>query len=532
MDIRNYFLENKNLYSEEYLSALASKGLYKRALKDLEKTDNISWSIKEKEIEFVIGENTISLGMEKNNCSCISREMCRHILAAYIYLGNNLNEIFEVEASQEIEEREADFSLIEAYDYKGLSQEKSKIYLKALEKLKGGIFYEISEGKVVEVKSQDYKVVFFPWQEVKDGKCSCGARELCAHKVEALAFYRKYKGFEDEVDDLKEFGKKELKNFKLLSNEVMDCLEDIFKIGLIKYRNYYLLEQLSLKLRRGNMPDFERAINRILLYLDSFMKRKASFNINYFRREFLDFYEKIIVLRKAIDDENYGKIRELVGKFRDEYVYVGSLNLTTIGVETWKKNDYRVKNIYFLEEAGAIYNIGIYGQGASSGEIWNEISTNDNFEGRSFLLEDAYSSEKNKLSLTSKTKHRNTEAKGYKEILELHAKDNWPAFLEELIKDRKKTYIIKISDFGQGTFDKVRQEKIIEVEDKDGRELSLYIPYSKENSQAINYFENIEKGQGQCSYIFAKFYIEKHKIYMLPISTFYRDKKVDLRRQS
>jgi hypothetical protein len=140
--------------------------------------------------------------------------------------------------------------------------------------------------------------------------------------------------------------------------------------------------------------------------------------------------------------------------------------------------------------------------------------------------------EKNKLSLTSKTKHRNTEAKGYEEILELHAKDNWPAFLEELIKDRKKTDIIKISDFGQGTFDKVRQEKIVEVEDKDGRELSLYIPYSKENSHAINYFENIEKGQGQCSYIFAKFYIEKHKIYMLPISTFYRDKKVDLRGQS
>lgn len=533
MDIRNYFLENRNLYSEEYLSALATKGLYKRALKDMEKTDNISWSIKEKEIEFVIGENTISLGMGKNSCSCISRDICRHILGAYIYLGNNLDKIFSLEASEveKLEEKEADFSALIDFDYKGLSAEKSKIYLKALEKIEGRIAYEVNEGKVVEVKSQDYKVVFFSEVEAKDGRCTCASKELCRHKLEALAFYRKHKGLYDVMEDLKEFSAKELKNFELLSAEVQKCLEEILKRGLIKYRNYYVLEQLSMKLRRGNMPDFERALNRILGQLENFGKKKASFNINYFRKEYLAFYEKVILLRKALVEKNHIKISELVGKFRDDYVYAGRLKLTAIGVEAWRNNDYRVKNIYFLEEAGDIYNAYIYGQGAANGEIWNGISTNDNFEGRSFILEDAYSSDKNKLSLSSKTKHINSEAKTFEELFERHAKDNWLDFLKEVLEARRKNLILKIASFGLGDFDEIRQEKSVEVEDEDGRALTLYIPYTKENCNAITYFEALENGQGQCSYIFGKFYIEKEKIYMLPVSAFYRNKKIDLRRQ-
>lgn len=532
MDIRNYFLDNRNILSEEYLSALASKGLYKRALKDLEKVGDIKWKIKENEIEFEIGENKISLSVDKGNCSCISRTICRHIISAYIYLGEHFNEIIGIpeEKRKKTEGKKADFSKLLDYDYRALKSEKNKFYLKALEKLKGGVSYGICEGKVVEVKSQDYKVVFFPGRDIKDAKCSCFSEEVCSHKLEALAFYRAYKGMEDSIINLKSYSSKEIKVFKFLNEQVRKNIENILKRGLIRYRDYYILEQLALKVRKGNMPDFERALKRLLFHMDAFSKKKASFNINFFRKELLSFYEKILLLENALNKKETSKISVLIGKFKDEYVYGGTLELFEIGIEKFKRNEYSQKNVYFLEKEGKIYNLGIYEGSIGPVEIWNEVDISRGIYGCSFTLEDSYISENNKISTTSKSTFREKEKGFYNPLVEEHSIKRWSNLLSALCQKQQVEAILKILNFEEGTFDHVRQEKSIIFEDEEGKILNFYIPYRTETKKAIEYLESMEKGKKNMTYIFAKFYVEKEKIYMLPVSKFYENKKLDFRR--
>ncbi|MBO6141634.1 MAG: hypothetical protein J6O40_07565 [Ruminococcus sp.] len=77
---------------EEYLTALANKGLYKRALKDAE---GISPVYKEADggIEISVGQEScvIKAPLSDSICSCPARGVCRHILAAAIALKGEVS---------------------------------------------------------------------------------------------------------------------------------------------------------------------------------------------------------------------------------------------------------------------------------------------------------------------------------------------------------------------------------------------------------------------------------------------------------
>ncbi len=90
MDLLTKALANAN---EESLTALANKGLYKRAVKD---TDSAALSCRrtENSAEVDIGGETVTLcvPLENSKCSCVSRTVCRHILGAILLMKNSLSD--------------------------------------------------------------------------------------------------------------------------------------------------------------------------------------------------------------------------------------------------------------------------------------------------------------------------------------------------------------------------------------------------------------------------------------------------------
>ncbi len=78
---------------EESITALANKGIYKRACKDIDGLSPES-EITGETAEISIGGETVTLKapLSECRCSCVSRTVCRHIIGAILLMKNSLTE--------------------------------------------------------------------------------------------------------------------------------------------------------------------------------------------------------------------------------------------------------------------------------------------------------------------------------------------------------------------------------------------------------------------------------------------------------
>ena len=76
---------------DEYLTGLSNRGMVKRAHKDLEQEGpEVSWNGDEAEVRLKDAVCRIRVPLGDSTCSCPSRSMCRHRVAAMIFLRQNL----------------------------------------------------------------------------------------------------------------------------------------------------------------------------------------------------------------------------------------------------------------------------------------------------------------------------------------------------------------------------------------------------------------------------------------------------------
>ena len=78
---------------ESYLVGMSNRGLYKRAVKDLETADGTLTPDGETLVVSVSGETvTLRDPLWESTCSCPSRSICRHVLTAILYAQAHLDE--------------------------------------------------------------------------------------------------------------------------------------------------------------------------------------------------------------------------------------------------------------------------------------------------------------------------------------------------------------------------------------------------------------------------------------------------------
>lgn len=110
--------------NEDTLTALANKGLYKRAVKD---TEGLTAEYVETDdtIQISVGgeQCVIRFPFEKSTCSCPSRTVCRHILGALLLLKK---EVPEGLANHQTEESEASEPIKESHDLEAIEESPKK----------------------------------------------------------------------------------------------------------------------------------------------------------------------------------------------------------------------------------------------------------------------------------------------------------------------------------------------------------------------------------------------------------------------
>jgi hypothetical protein len=79
-----------DLCTEDYLIRHANKGLYNRAIKDIDKGMSVSYSFGDSSVLCKLGDGTVCTlesSLEKASCSCPADTMCKHILIAILFFA-------------------------------------------------------------------------------------------------------------------------------------------------------------------------------------------------------------------------------------------------------------------------------------------------------------------------------------------------------------------------------------------------------------------------------------------------------------
>lgn len=529
MDIKNYFIEKLSLFNEDYLIALGNKGLYKRASKELEKNPDPVYEVKDDCIEFEIEGNKVSIG-EENKCTCISRSTCKHIILAYLYLKSNSQSILGI-GEGEVEEVRANFDYLLEFDYAKLSKALLNRYKKALRRIELNFPYSVTEGNVIEVQFDTNKIRFFPDKEAIEAVCTCKSRDMCSHKIEAIAYYRNYKGMKDSIEELIEFSREELADFSHGTLDTEETVDNLLNIGLVRYKDMYLLEQLGIKLRSYNMPNFEKRVRVLIRELNKFIKKSSNFSLERVKKEVIGLKTDSLYLRKAISDREYKKVEELAGKFRSEYMEIPPTTLHSLGYEKWQSPKGKGETIYFYSKEG-IYTYNWFANTAyASKEVnWSGGVSFDLLKKGSFEIKNGKADMNRRLSSAKDTSIKPVKESNLEAILKDFSAESWNNVLKKVLDNRDdNVFLIGIKEILQGDFDEIRQEKNIRILDRSDNIIEANLKFSNKENQYIANIEKAEKTGDKYEYLLGKIFIEKGKIYLYPLVLYNNRERLVLR---
>lgn len=516
MGFRDNILEEIGYYTDEYLIGLGNKGLFKRAMKDFEGLTKLEYILSENNIEFDIDNNKVVIKEGESSCTCISRTMCKHIILSKIYLREKQEEIFGVKV-EVAKKEDITFDLLDNFDYEKLPVSKKNIYKKALRKIELNYSVEVNIGDIVDIYIDPNRIRFFPNKELSEANCSCKSKDLCSHKVEAIAFYRNYIGKEERlVEESIKYKKIELEEFLSLSKEIKSFVGQVLKVGLTHFNSIYLIEQLAIKSRNNNMPEFERSLKKLIRINNLFLDKSSRFDMDIYKKSLRNLYEDCLLLEKLIDEKDYSKVKNLLGTFRNEYVEMHTNTYIPLGVEGVEVNSRKMKKYYFESDKKIYTFTSFEGVDISwTGEVGEyHLSKNK------IKLQGPRIDENNNISSTKETKAFVLEEfKPNYNNLSDYTSGGFEYLIDKVLEENFVVVLLKIDKWLEGEYDKFCQMKNIYLQ-KGDKVLAAHIKYYDRKKYMINTIEEIEQKDNGESILLTKVYIEKARIYFEPISIY------------
>ena len=189
--------------NEAFLVTLANKGLYKRALKDLETTGQIALTVTGSHLQVQLDDITVCLApnVSQSTCSCPSKTVCKHILmgilAAAGYAATAEDDKDAVpETSPELPSSAPWEKLINADLTQLRKQAGKKLFEDTLRLIQDGWTADFTEGDMLEATINTENItVYFPKEDsLNRSVCKCGENGLCKHKLIAILSYLSRQG--------------------------------------------------------------------------------------------------------------------------------------------------------------------------------------------------------------------------------------------------------------------------------------------------------------------------------------------------
>lgn len=206
MDRKDYIINGNGCHAsagqfvpfanEAFLVTLANKGLYKRALKDLETTGQVELTVTDGRLQIRLDDITVSLdpNVAQSTCSCPSKTVCKHILMGILVAAgcedvspDTTPEPPSSEAWKEL--KNVDLALLR-------KQAGKKLFEDTLRLIQDGWTADFTEGDILEATINTESItVYFPKEDsLNRAVCKCGESGLCKHKLIAILSYLSLQG--------------------------------------------------------------------------------------------------------------------------------------------------------------------------------------------------------------------------------------------------------------------------------------------------------------------------------------------------
>lgn len=200
--------------AETFLVTLANKGLYKRALKDLETTERIGFTASGGLIQVSLEDVTVTLqpNVAQSTCTCPSKVACKHLLMAVLATAEYAQMEGTAEASAVISadvttatpnttittsDAEEPWQELKQADVAALrKQAGKKLFEDTLRLIQEGWTADFTEGELLEATINTENItLYFPRQNsLQHAICKCGTVGLCKHKLIAILSYMSKEG--------------------------------------------------------------------------------------------------------------------------------------------------------------------------------------------------------------------------------------------------------------------------------------------------------------------------------------------------
>ncbi len=595
---------------DDYLTGLSNKGILKRAYKDMETADIKLCGETEHELTVEVDDMTCQLmaPLGESKCSCPSRSMCRHIITAVLFVkrqcgektesvsgetntdelaGNMKNtepmsddadadglidDIKNVEpevktckgskdevtggtgqdaGNSEVKDipvsKEERFSEILSYS---LPQIKKQVGVSALRNIHSHLLMEnsasINETSIVTVELETEGIKVKLLEPIEYSTCSCGRKEFCVHRAEAILRYQiqKEKIRMEQIYELIE-GEAEQKLDKdgimELAGNIRQMLGEMISAGLARLSPELVsgCERFAIMCHNERLADFEKDFRALSEQLKLYFGRHASFRIEKLLADVTRLYGEVNHIAHTTGDRELYKLTE---RMRSEYVPSKPLDLVGMGYHHFKSDaGYEGVTIYFVEEhTGEWYTYTNarprYYEGRRTAKMtgkeaapWGLSCNMQELAQSRIRLMGGRVNQDNRLSSTSESKAeimgtRSFEAEG----IQKNSYHNFSTlFMDKFPKNsvewqwREKLALIYPERITDAFFDSVRQCFLMSLSDVEGKQITVQIDYSSDESDNIKYLERIyqqisrKKKKPAC--FLGRLYISGGKLKMYPI---------------
>lgn len=514
---------------DDYLIGLSNKGIVNRAKKDLEVLTPTAESAGEMVVA-TIGSETVMVfaPLGRSVCSCPSTSMCRHRIAAFLWLR---------EKSGETQPKIPDFASLKEYPpEKLIKQLGQKRVAGILFRHRSGSGPHMEESTIVRVELSWHPEVVRLLEPIGDSTCSCRSNSFCNHRAEALLYWQLKKGIvkPEALEPQEDVTGPDPERTRGVCNAVCQMLSEQLATGLSRMPDEILdtVERMAALSHTAQLPDLERALRNLHGEYAAYFGRSATFRETVLLQRLSYAWR----LADAMEHSEGERLRKLAGSFRDEYTRVKDLKLYLLGLREYVGRSGYGGTIYYFfgRETGEWYtfrdlrpNYYETKRRHSDAAPWNMPCTLRRAWGSAIDLKAPKVNESGNLSASTDSEATLLgTAKPWLVVRNEFVIDDFDALVERSapnLREIDRLVVIRPSRILKRRFDAVEQRFSMGLYDDRGREIRLEVRYSQQEEDVIRMLEKLQKPlqSGSCPPVFFGYvYREEDLIKFYPIEYF------------
>lgn len=482
---------------DDALAQFANRGLVRRARKDLD-TAQPQLAVEGESVTVETGGQRVTLAALPADCrcDCPAGGICRHILAALIFLRENAPQSAPQAPARE-ELLALDVATVEVWAGNAL-------YRSAGRALAEGLSVEIEDTGAMTLPMLSVRCRWVPGAGLAGMLCSCREHSPCEHRVIAIVGFLAREGrvsitAEEPALPLAEGA---VRSCEELRESACSLVREIVAIGLSRVSGATVerLQTLSVSAHAADLPRMERLLAALAAEVALHVKRNSQASVS----NLLALVAKIEALVFALAHPK----PELVGQHRSKYLRLGQCELLGAGARVWRtRSGYIGLTVYFWEPLARRWCTWSAARpsgtpGFSPRRVfdapgpWDGCHSPREAAGSKVRLDGAWRSAAGRLSGRAST---SAFRAGATDAEALPAIDTWWDLRDRALalfsgglrefEEQQEIVVLRPAQWGPARYDEVRQRLWLGLLDGAGRALPLLLPYTAETGGAVRALE-------------------------------------------